>query len=104
MEIEHLSVAVVFVIHAAQAGVGVQHGLFGLDPVILHQLSGDADPAALMECADLHLGVGQDLLRAGLDLAGLDVQLVLENVGSAEGADAGQIGRASCRERVSLCV
>ena len=91
LQIQHLGVAIVLVIHIAQAGVVIQHGLLGFYAVILHQFSGNAQPHAVLESANLALGVGGQLFGHGLGLAGLDIQLALENVGRAEGADAGLV-------------
>lgn len=82
---------VVLVIHAAQVAVVVQHGLLGLHAVVLYQLAGHAQPHAVLEDADLALGVRGQLPGHGFGLAGLDVQLPIEDVGGAEGANAGLI-------------
>lgn len=91
LQVQHLGVCVVLVVHGAQVGVLIQHGLLGLYAVILNQLGGNAQPHAVFEGADLALGVGGELLGHGLGLASLDVQLALEDVGGAEGADAGLV-------------
>ena len=83
-EIKHLSVVIVLIIHTPQIGVSIQHRLLSFDPVILYQFTGNANPCTLMECGNLYLGVSQDLLRAGLGLAGLDVKLAIKNIGGAK--------------------
>ena len=97
LEVENLGIAVIFIVHSAQVGVGVQHGLLSLDPVIFSQFTGNANPGALMECADFYLGVSQNLLGARFDLTGLDVQLTLENMGGAKGTDSGLITLDGCQ-------
>lgn len=56
-EIQHLRIAVVFVIHTAKLGVGVEHGFFGFDAVVFNELAGYAEPDAVFERADFDLVV-----------------------------------------------
>jgi len=97
LEVEDLGVAVVLIVHIPQTGVGVQHGLPCFYPVILHQLAGDPHPNAIVESADLRLGIGHQLPGGRLDLAGLDVQLALKNVGCAKGSHPGLIALHGCQ-------
>ena len=97
LEIERLGIVVILIIHSPQIGVGIQHGFLSFDPVILYQFTGNANPGTLMESRDFHLGVSHDLLRTGFDLAGLDVQLTIENVGGAKRTDTGLITFHRCQ-------
>ena len=90
-EIEYLGIAIIFVVHMSEIGVGIQHGFLSFEPVIFHKFTGQADPLSAMESADLRLGIFQKLMRGGLDLASLNVQLSVKNIGSAKGADTGLI-------------
>ena len=62
-----------------------------------HQLPGNADPGTIVEGADFSFWVGQKLTGSRLDLAGLDVELALKNMGGAEGPDPGLITLDSCQ-------
>ena len=88
LQIQNLGVSIIFIVHCPQAGIVVQHGFLGFHAVILHQLGGNAQPHAIFESTDLALGVGSDLTGHRLGFAGLDIQLVLKNMGSAERANA----------------
>ena len=90
-EIEYLGIAIVFVVHMSEIGVGIQHGFLSFKPVIFHKFTGQADPLSAMESTDLRLGICQKLMRGGLDLAGLNVQLAFENMCGAKGTDTGLI-------------
>lgn len=91
LQVQHLGVGVVLVVHGAQVGVLIQHGLLGLHAVILHQFGSNAQPHAVLEGAYLALRVGGQLLGHRLGLAGLDVQFALEDVCGAERADTGLV-------------
>ena len=91
LQIQHLCVGIVFVIHGAEIAVFIQHGLLGFNAVIFHKLCCHTQPHTVLEGAELALGICSKLLGDGLDFAGLDVQLPLENVSGAEGTDAGLI-------------
>ena len=58
--------------------------------VVADQGTGNADPlvTGLVHGTDFDLAVLLDLLGAVLRLAGLDIELALENVGGTERADA----------------
>lgn len=58
---EDLGVAVVFVVHSAEVGIGVEHVLLGGDVLVLHCLGLDADPPAAVKGAELHIRIGQNL-------------------------------------------
>ena len=62
LEVEDLGVAVVGVVHPPKVGVLFQHGDLHLAPVVVKELSGDADPGAVSEGADLRFGVRSELL------------------------------------------
>ena len=97
LEVEYLGVAVVLVIHAAQHGIGIQHGLLCFHTVIFHQFACQTDPGTLMESADLCLRVGLQLAGSGLCLSGLDVELAFKNIGRAKGTYTGLIPLNGCQ-------
>ena len=97
LEIEHLGVAVVLVIHATQVGIGIQHGLPGFHPVIFHQFSCDTDPGSVVESRNFRLGIGQQLSGSGLYLTGLDVELAFKDMGSTERTDSGLVTLHRCQ-------
>ena len=96
-EIQHAGVVIVLVISTTQVGVCVQHGLLSLHAVVIDQFAGDADPGAVVETADLHLGILHQLLVDRLVLASLDIQLILENVDGAKGTHPGLIALHRCQ-------
>ena len=64
---------------------------FGLDAVIADELTGEADPGTVLECAELNFRVSPDLFGDAFDLTGLDIELTLEDFNGTEGADTGLI-------------
>ena len=97
LKIEHLGIAVVLVIHTTQIRISIQHGFFGFHPVILDQLARNANPGSLVEGANFGFGVGKELFGSRLDLAGLDIQFTIKNVGGTKGADTGLIVLHGCQ-------
>ena len=86
LEIEYLGIVVILVIHTAQIRIGIQHGLFGLDPTVLSQLTCYTNPSTLMEGRQLHLGIGNDLAGAGLYLTGLQRRRPCERIFRPDGS------------------
>ena len=81
----------------SEVGISIQHGLLCLKTIIFNEFAGQADPLPFVESADLGLGICKKLTRGGFDLAGLNVQLAIEDIGSTEGADTGLITLDCCQ-------
>jgi hypothetical protein len=86
LEIEDLGVVVVGAVHRLEARVEVEHGLLGLAPVVIYELSAYPEPLLAVERADLGLRIRRELLGNVLYLAGLDLELTLEEHRGAERA------------------
>lgn len=89
LEVERFGVVIVGGVHRLELGVVLQHVDLRFAAVVADECSGDADPfvTGLVHGTDFDLAVLLDLLGAVLGLAGLDVELALENVGGTERAD-----------------
>ena len=88
-QIQDDGIVVRLAVHAAKAGILVQHVLLRFDAVVSNEFAGDPEPFTVHEGADFGPGIRKELLVHVLDLAGLDVQLPLEDFGRTEGTDAG---------------
>ena len=88
LEVEDFGVFVIRRIHALEFGVGFEHMDLGFTAVIADECSAQTEPliAGLVHSAKLDLAVFLDLLRDIFGLAGLDVELALENFDGPERA------------------
>ena len=60
-QVKYLCIAIAGLIHGLQVRVAVQHVLLCLYPVIQHGSGLDPQPVTAVECADLYLGISQNL-------------------------------------------
>jgi len=106
LEVERLGVVVVGGVHRLELGVVLQHVDLRFAAVVADECSGDADPfvTGLVHGTDFDLAVLLDLLGAVLGLAGLDVELALENVGGTERADARLVAVGRREEIRTTCL
>ena len=86
-QVQDDGVVIGLVVHGAQRGVLVKHVFLCLDALIGYEFAGYADPLAVLEGANLGLGIGFELLVDVLYLAGLYVQAAFKNLGGAERAN-----------------
>ena len=98
-EVQHLGVVILGGIHRLQGGIRIQHVLLGLNPIIPDQGGGYAQPGTVREGADFGLRIGLQLFRDGFDLPGLNIELILEKVDGAEGADLSSKGDGKGKEK-----
>ncbi len=96
-QIQDDGIVIRLIVHAAKVGILVQHVLFRLDAFVRNEFAGDAEPFAVHESADFGPGIRKELLVHVLDLAGLDVQLPLEDFGRTEGTDTGLAALHGCQ-------
>ena len=78
----------------------LQHVDLRFAAVVADECSGDADPLVTggIHRADFDLAVLLDLLGAVLGLAGLDIELALENVGGTERANTRLVTVYRCQK------
>ena len=90
LEVERLGIVIVGGVHRLEFRVVFEHVDLRFAAVVADERPGDTDPLVTggVHRTDFDLAVFLDLLGAILRLAGLDVELALENVGGTERADA----------------
>lgn len=100
LEIQGFGVVVVRGVHRLELGVMLEHVHLGFTTVIANECSGNTKPliASLVHGANFDLAVFLDLLGAVLGLAGLNVELALENVGGSERTNARLITVNRCQK------
>ena len=88
LEVKNFSILVIRGIHALEFGVGFEHVDLRFTTVIADKRSTQTQPlvASLVHGTKLDLAIFLDLLRDILGLAGLDVELALENFDGPERA------------------
>ena len=82
-------IVVVLVVHGAEARVGIQHGFLHFHTQVLDKGGLDAQPLPSLGVvgADGDLRVRGDLLGDVLHVAGLDIELALDDLGGPERTD-----------------
>ena len=85
LEVEHLSVSIIYGIHLLQTRIGIQHRFSRLNTVILYQFTGNTNPLATLECTQLFFRISMQLL-GNILLTSLDVQLAFKNMCRAKWA------------------
>lgn len=101
LEIEHFGIVVIGRIHELEFGIVLEHMDLGFATVIADKCTGNAKPLVSLGVhgTNLDLAVFLNLLGAVLRLAGLNVELALENFDGTEGAYT-RLVAVNCRQKV----
>ena len=98
-------IVVVLVVHGAEARVGIQHGFLHFHTRIFNKGGLDAQPLPSLgvEGADGDLWIGRNLFGDILNVACLNIELALNDLGGAEGTDF-RLVSVNCGEEIIPCL